>query len=81
MYFMTILRCRLLPLWTLRRVMQHLQSGEQIPLLASDPLPQNMPLSLLNLFLLFSENSPFYKLSNVTLTVEHSLGKKKNIFT
>lgn len=32
MYFMTILLCRLLPLWTLHRVMQHLQSVEQIPL-------------------------------------------------
>lgn len=32
MYFMTILLCRFLPLWTLHRVMQHLQSVEQIPL-------------------------------------------------
>lgn len=49
---------------------------------ASLNLSQNMPLSLFDLFLLFSENSPFYKLSNVTLTAEHSLGgrKKKHIY-
>lgn len=79
MYFMTILLCRLFPLWTLLRVMQHLQSAEQILLLASISLSQIMPLSPFDLFLLFSENSPFYKLSNATLTAEHSLGKgKKN---
>lgn len=74
---MTILLCRLLPPWTLLRVMQHLQSAEQIFLLASISLSQSMPLSLFDLFLLFSENSPFYKLSNATLRAEHSLGKEK----